>query len=494
MTKYFLPLLFLSLLCSLSALANFDVNANCTQAYKHILSFKLKAAREEIDREKALHPQNSFSLLLDNYYDYFYMLSTESKADYERLKGNKGPRLDKLEDEDKTSPYYNFALAQVQLQWALLNSRFGDNTTAGFAINKAYRLLQDNNKKFPSFLPDDVPLGVVNVALGALPDGALKSVLNIFGIKGSIPNGITLLQNVLSKLPQSGYAMFYDEAVFYTTYLQTDVVNDAQAYNKMLQYTSRMDNSSLLKSYIQGYIALRTGHSAEAVRYLGKRPDGNEYQPYPYLDYLTALAKMNMLDNTAVNYFNKFLQTNKGVNFIKDVYLHLAWDALLDGNLKRYVAFTHLVRSKGYTYNEKDKRALTEIADPQYNPNLLKARLWYDGGLYEKALALLKDQDANNYTTTHDKAEYYYRLGRIYDALQKDDSALSSYQQAIATGKGTSYYFAPMSALKAGNIYEQHKDSSRAINYYNMAIGFKNHQQENSIEQKAKEGLKRLKQ
>ena len=493
MTKYFL-FAFIFFISSFSAFANFDVNANCTHAYKNILSFKFKAAREEIDREKAAHPQNSFAILLDNYYDYFWMLSTESKADYDHLKGNKGTRLNQLDDEDKTSPWYNFALAQVNLQWALLNSRFGDNTTAGFAINKAYRLLNENNKKFPAFLPDDIPLGVVNVALGALPDGALKSVLNIFGIKGSISNGINLLQNVTAHLPQSNYAMFYDEAVFYTTYLQTDVVNDPQAYTKMLQCTGRMDNGNLLKSYIQGYIALRTGHSTDAIKYFDKRPQGAEYQPYPYLDYLTALAKMNILDNSAIHYFNKFLQTNKGINYIKDSYLHLAWDALLDGNIKRYEAFTQLAKTKGYTYNEKDKRALTEIADPQYNPNLLRARLWFDGGLYEKALVLLKEKDADHYSGVHDKAEYYYRLGRVYDALQKDSNALVSYQQAIIIGKGTSYYFAPMSALKAGNIFEQRKDSSRAISYYNMAIGFKNHQQENSIEQKAKEGLKRLKQ
>ncbi|MDT3403050.1 tetratricopeptide repeat protein [Mucilaginibacter terrae] len=492
MIKRILPTV-ISLFIGFSSYANFDVNANCTQAYKNILSFKLKAAREQIDREKAMHPQNSFTILLDDYYDYFWMLSTESKTDYDRLKDNKSKRLDKLEDEDKSSPYYNFSLAQVNLHWALLHARFGDNSAAGFAIKRAYSQLNDNQKKFPTFLPDDIPLGMVNVALGALPDGALKSVLNLFGIKGSINTGINLLQNVTAHLPQSAYAMYYDEAVFYTTYLQTDVMNDAQAYQKMLQYTAAMDNSSLLKSYIQGYIALRTGHSAEAIRYFEKAPEGAEYQPYPYLNYLAGLARMNVSDKGAANYFNKFLQTNKGVNYIKDAYLHLAWDALLDGNIKRYTAFTQLVKTKGYTYNEKDKRALTEISDPHYQPALLQARLWFDGGLYEKALSVLKAKEADTFTTAHDKAEYHYRLGRIYEALQNDNNALSSYQQAINTGKGTSYYFAPMSALKAGNIYEQRKDSSKAISYYRMAIDFKNHQQENSIEQKAKEGLKRLK-
>jgi hypothetical protein len=492
MSKFILSLFFISL--NFGAYANFDVNTNCTQAYKNILSFKLKAARQLIDREKAAHPNNGFTILLDNYYDYFWMLSTESKIDYDRLKSHKGDRLDALEDEDKNSPWYNFALAQVNLQWALLHSRFGDNSTAGFAINRAYRQLQDNQKRFPTFLPDDIPLGVVSVALGALPDGALKSVLNIFGIKGNTSAGIILLQNATAHLPASNYAMFYDEAVFYTTYLQTDVVDDPLAYTKMQQYTSRMDNGSLLKYYIQGYIALRSGHSTEAIHYLNKRPDGGEYQPYPYLDYLTAIAKMNVADNSATDYFNKFLQSNKGVNYIKDTYLHLAWEALLDGNTKRYQAFAQLAKSKGYTYNEKDKRALTEIADAPYHPVLLRARLWFDGGLYNKALGLLTETGTDSFTTARDKAEYHYRLGRVYDALQKDSNALASYQQAVQLGKSSTYYFAPMSALRMAYIYEQRKDAAHANAYFQMAISFKNHQQENSIEQKGKEGLKRLKQ
>ncbi|WP_295770740.1 tetratricopeptide repeat protein [uncultured Mucilaginibacter sp.] len=487
--RLLVPLLFLGLQC----FANFDVNANCTKAYKCILQFKLKAARQAIDAEKSMHPQNSFAILLDDYYDYFWMLSTESKSDYDRLKENKSKRLNKLEDEDKASPYYNFALAQVNLHWALLHARFGDNSAAGFAINRAYKQLNENQKKFPAFLPDDIPLGMVNVALGALPDGALKSVLNIFGIKGSIASGISLLQNATQHLPKSAYAMYYDEAVFYTTYLQTDVVNDEQAYNKMLQYTNSMESSSLLKSYIQGYIALRTGHSAEAAHFLQKAPEGSEYQPYPYLDYLAGLARMNISDKSAGNYFNKFLQTNKGVNYIKDAYLHLAWEALLDGNEKRYNAFVQFVKTKGYTYNEKDKRALKEIAGAPYNTTLLQARLWFDGGLYEKALNILKIKDAGSFTAKDDKAEYYYRLARVYEATDKNTPALENYQQAIVTGKASNTYFGPMSALRAGNIYEQLKDSAKAVSYYKLAIDFKNHDQENSIEHKAKEGLKRLK-
>ncbi|OKS88979.1 hypothetical protein [Mucilaginibacter polytrichastri] len=472
--------------------ANFDFNSNCVQAYDNLLSLKLKRARVLIDQEKAQHPDNAIAILLDNYYDYFYLLTTDSKADFDRLKDNKGKRISLLENEDDKSPYYNFAVAQVNLQWALIHSRFGENTSAGLEINKAYKLLQTNSKKFPAFMPDDIPLGVVNVLLGSLPDGALKSTLSFFGIKGNAATGLNMLQQLSVKLPHSGYAMYYDELVFYLTYIQSYVINDSNAYQKMQQYTASMDNSSLNKAYIKAFVALRTGHSGETVDYLEHRPTGPDYQPYPYLDYLLANAKMNRLDSTADDYFKKFLTETKGVSFIKDAYLHLAWDALLHGDERKYQSYIQLVKTKGYQFNDKDKQALTEAGNPTPNADLLRARLLFDGGFYDKALKILQDKTPASLTQLQDKTEYYYRLGRVYDAMDKDDEALRNYQLTINTGKGTAYYYAPTAAVKIGNIYERQKNKPEAVHYYNMAIAFKNHQYENSIEQKAKEGLKRL--
>ena len=486
-----LLILFSLVLLSQSVFANFDFNANCVRAYKNLLSLKLKSAREIINQEKASHPHNSITILLDNYYDYFWLLTTDDKTDFDRLKDNKSHRLDLLEDEDKNSPWYNFSIAEVNLQWALLHNRFGENTTAGFEINKAYRLLQANNKKYPSFLPDDMPTGVVNVLLGALPNGTLKSALGFFGIKGNLNSGLNMLEQLLVKLSQSDYPFYYDEVVFYLTYIQSYVINDPSAYNKMIQYTNRMDSGSLLKSYIKGFVSLRTGHSSEAIVVLEKRPEGSEYQPYPYLDYLLGCAKMNRLDNNAYNYFSKFLQ-EKGTSFIKDSYLHLGWNCILQNDVKRYNAFAQLVKTKGYTYNEKDKQAQNEAGNPAPDINLLKARLLFDGGYYEKALAQLQEKNADDFKQAGEKTEYYYRLGRIYEALNKDEEALNAYQSSINTGSSTAYYFAPTSALRMGNIYERQKNEAKAVKYYNMAKAFKNHQDESSIEKRANEGLKRM--
>jgi len=481
------------LLCfSQQVFANFDFNSNCVQAYKSIISLRLSEGRALIDKEKAAHPQNSVTVLLDNYYDFFTILTNENKAEFDRLKNNKSGRIDRLNDEDQNSPYYNFCIAQVNLQWALLHSRFGEYTAAGFEINKAYRLLQNNSKKFPAFLPNNIPLGVVNVLLGSLPNGALKSVLGFLGIKGNTQTGVKMLEKLSVDLPKSGYAYHYDELIYYLTYIQTDVVNDPQAYTKMLHLVIGADSTSLLTDYIVGYIALRTGHSSEAISWLQKRHQGGEYQAYPYIDYLIGVAKMNRDDNDANNYFNRFLQTSKGVNFIKDAYLHLAWQCLLDGDITRYRGFIAFVKAKGNLYNDKDKQALDEANDVPPNVILLRARLLCDGGFYSKALALFNGKTINDFTLERDKIEYYYRLGRIYDAMDSDENAIKYYQSTINIGKVSTYHYAATSATKMGLIYEQHKDYAKAKTTYQMVFDFKNKQFKNSLEQKAKDGLNRI--
>lgn len=453
---------------------------------------RLNEGRQLIDKEKAQHPENSITILLDNYYDFFLILTSGNKDLFDKLKNNKSARVDRLDSEDEKSPYYNFSIAQVNLQWALLRSHFGEYTTAGFEINKAYRLLQNNAKKFPSFLPNNMPLGVVNVLLGSLPGGALKTVLGFLGIKGDTQTGIKMLEKLSAELPRSGYAYDYTELIYYLTYIQTDVVNDPLAYTKMLHLVTQADSTSLLTDYIVGYIALRTGHSNEAISRLQKRHQGDGYQQYPYLDYLIGIAKMNREDSDCTNYFNQFLQTNHGVNFIKDAYLHLAWKCLLEGDMRRYNGFIQLVKSKGSLYNDKDKQALDEANDSPPNALLLRARLLYDGGFYNKAIAVLSNKNVNEFALERDKIEYYYRLGRIYDAMDNDDLALKFYQNTINTGKASNYHYAATSATKMGAIYEQRKDYVKARNAYHLVFDLKNKQFRNSLEQKAKEGLKRL--
>ena len=480
------------MLSSVVVKANFDFNNNCAKAYQCLWGFKLTEARELIDKEKLVHPKNVITSLLDNYYDFFYLLTTENRADFERLIENKSARIDRIEADDENSPYQKFAIAQINLQWALLHTRFADYTSAGFEINRAYRLLQSNQKAYPAFLPNAIPLGMVNVLLGSLPAGPLKTILGILGIHGNTQVGCNLLQSLTTKLHGNGYDVYYTELIFYLTYIQTDVIGDSDAYAKMRSYIDHTDSTGLLKSYIAGYVCLRTGHSAEAIEWLENRPTGNNIRPYPFLDYLLAIAKFNLGEADAKTYFEKFLLEYKGANYIKDSYLHLAWIALLSNDSKQYNANITLVKTKGNLFVDKDRQAFDEANDRPGNITLLKARFLFDGGLYKQALSLLSTKKETDFTPNRDRLEFVYRLARITEAMGKDDDALSYYKQIIAIGSNSAYHYAATSALRMGGIYERHKETSNASWAYKMIPGFKNTQFRNSLQQKATDRLEAL--
>lgn len=472
--------------------ANFDFNANCLKAYQNIFELKLATARQLIANEKKLHPNNSIVPLLENYADYFYLITTESKSEFERLETNKDGRIDQIGDDDKSSPYYLYAQAEINLQWALIRGRYGAYLTAAREINRANNMLQENSRKFPGFHLNGKGLGLINAVIGALPDGFLKSALSTFGLRGNLQNGLGMLDKLAENLPKSTYEPFYEETVFYYAYVLSDVAKSPQAYAKTMKYTARIADSSLLKSYLQAYVCTRNGHNDEAIEILNNRPTGAYYQAFPYLDYLMGIAKLNKLDYTASASFERFLQTNKGVNYIKDANLHLGWIALLKGDDAGYSSYAAKAKSNGYTYNERDKQALNDANAPVPNKTLLKARLLFDGAYLSKALELLGATGADDYASAKDKAEYYYRLGRVSDDLGKDDAALTAFQNAINVGRNLKYYYAAKSAIQMGKIYEKKGNPAKSKASYKTAIDMKNHEYENSIESEAKQGLKRV--
>ncbi len=485
-------LLFIFISNPFFASANFDFNANCLKAYQNIFELKLNTARQMVAAEKKIHPRNSIVPLLENYIDYFYLITTESKAEFERLESSKSSRLDQISSDDKASPYYLYAQAEINLQWALIRSRYGAYFAAAREINKANGLLKDNQKKFPGFHLNLKGLGLINVVFGALPDGFMKSTLSTFGVKGDVQTGLNQLDKLAENLPKSSYEPFYDEVVFYYAYILTDVAKSAQAYSKTMKYTARIADSSLLKTYLQAYVCARNGKNDQAIEILESRPKGVVYQSFAYLDYLLGVARLNKLDFGASASFNQFLQQNKGVNYVKDTYLHQAWISLLKNDTGSYQSLIGKVKNSGATYAEKDKQALNEANSPMPKMELLKARLLYDGGYLTKALAVLGDMKQDELKSAKDKTEFAYRMGRINDDLGKDDAALSHYQAAINNGKDLKYYYAAKAAVLAGLVCEKRKDFGKARNYFNTAISMKDHEYESSIENEAKQGLKRI--
>lgn len=476
---------------SLASKANFDFNSNCVNAYNAIFDLRIKDAEVLIQREKAQNPQNAIPVLLENYVDFFTLLSSERKADYDRLKQRRDSRLSYLSKQDRNSPYYLFAQAEVLLQWGMLKSRFQDFMSSGLDVKRADNLLDENQKKYPTFLPNKKSSGLIDVILGSIPSN-MKGIASTFGFSGNADRGVKTLESLMTSLPKTSYNFYTDEVAFFLCYIETDLAPNKNNYNKTIAYSNTMSDKSLLKTYLQAYVASRNAHNDSAIAYLLKRPKGSSYLDFPKLNYLLGVSKLNRMDSDANVYLINYLKEYNGINFVKDGYLKLAYYYYLRGDHNHYQAFLKMVKTQGDLYDEKDKQALKEANDVAPDIQLLKARLQFDGGYFSKALQTLAGKDVNDFRLLRDKIEFHYRLGRIFDELNRDNDAISSYQKAIATGKHTSYYYAANAALSIGYIYENKNEKAKAASFFKQAIAMKNHEYENSIESKAKDGLKRI--
>lgn len=444
-----------------------------------------------IQKEKQQNPQNGIILLLENYVDYFSLLASENKTDYERLKDNRSTRLSALEDNDKNSPFYLYSQAQVYLQWSFLKAKFGDYVSSGFDCKKANSLLQDNNEKYPGFQPNQISLALVDVVFGSIP-ASFRGITRFLGMNGNVQSGVKKLEALKAELPKTKFSFYNNEVIFFICTIDINVLHNFNDYPKLIGYLNEMNSGSLLKVYIQGLIASKTAHNDDVIAYLEARPKSGGYLTLPAISYMLGCAKLCRMGNEPPAPLFDFISEYRGMNLIKDAYLKLGYYYLLQNDQGKYEYFLRQVKTKGYSTDEKDQQALWEANDVKPDLDLLKARFYFDGGYYGKVLAILQNKDVNSLKLVRDETEYYYRLGRVYDKTAKDGEAVLNYQRAINLGKTTKYYFAANAALNIGRIYEEKRDYKRAGDYYNQAIDMHGHQYQTDIDNDAKAGLKRI--
>lgn len=486
-----------------TSFASFDFNANCKSAYEKIINLRFVEGQALIDAEKKTNEANLIPYYLENYIDFLKIYISEDYDLFNKLKGNEDIRITKIKDSgEESSPYYNYCLADIYLQWAFARCKFYkyiEFANAAGEINKAYSLLEDNKEKHSDFIPNYKGLGLLHTLIGVIPD-EYKWTAKIFGITGTISQGVSELSVLLATANKNpDYSYLKTESIFYLTFIQLNLQSNKAQAVKLGKYLSDPANSAMIKdspllSYAAASIAMRTGSNDKAVEILLARPKGTEYYPFHYLDYITGVAKLNRLDIDSYTYLTDFITNFKGKNYIKAAYRKLAWYYLINNNTVKYKEKLSYVISAGTTFVDEDKEALAE-AKSNIAPNitLLKARLLFDGGYYQKAVDILAEKKPSEYcVTTKDFLEFYYRMGRIYDELDQDTRAVTYYELTIKSGSNLSYYFAASSALNLGLIYENKADKVKAKYYYDLCISMKNTEYKSSLNQKAKAGLSRI--
>lgn len=486
-------LLCMTLLLSLQfgrAQAYFDYDEAINQAYQHITALDLDRGKAILDSLTNATPDNLAILHMANYVDFLTLFIYERESDFSRLKANKKARLQAIRSRSQSDdPFAAFAEAEILLQWALVRSKFDELVTSARELYQAYNLLEKAKQNHPDFLLYNKSLSIIHALVETIPLPALFK--NIMGISGTIAQGVDEINSVLAS---ESAGLFFQESEVILAFIklyQQNKPDEAWAYYMQSEVGQ---NPSPLAKFVGVKLAQRSGKNTLALEIMSDLTDV-DYQKLPYLSFLQGLCRLRVLDPSAKEYLLHFVNTFEGRHYIKEAYQKLGWSELvLNDNVAGYKTYMDKCIKLGHDLIDDDKQALKE-ANKDYipHPDLLIARLLFDGGKYQEAAQHLVKKAHLFYYHDLLRAEYLYRMGRIAQKLYNYPDALTYYKEILSVEAYQSSFYACNAALQIGIIYESQQQVDLARLYFEECLSLNPDDYQNSLHQKAKSGLIRIK-
>lgn len=494
MRKIVIIVLFFFILTNSVDAQHFIFSENCKNAYLNITALEFEKGKQFLATEKIQDPNNAMPVLLENYVDFLRVIIGEQEQDYELFKDLKRKRFRAIRSADKDSPYYLYALANLNLHYAFARIRFKDYFTALFEIKRAFHLLERNIEKHPNFLPNYIGFGLLHTMVGSIPKN-YKWISWLASMDGTVDQGFNELFMVLEEAQKNPeYEYLLNETAFFLTFLEMNISSDQANADKLLNTLNKETNVQPLIVFAKLSILKKMARTDEAIKILDEYHQSETSYPFHYLTYLRGLLNLNRLDFSANNYFQKYLDEFKGGSYVKSSYQKMAWLALIQGDKLKYKQLISFCKIEGNDNLDGDKQAESE-ADKKGIPqhDLLKARLLYDGGYFLRSLSILTDSSLiiSEFSQT-EIAEYYYRIARNHQGLEDFEKANIYFKMAIEKGKDLSDYYAGNSALQLGLIYENLQEYKASKFYYETCLNLDFKTYKRSLDVKAKAGLSRL--
>jgi len=468
----------------------YDYTDNCSRAYQGYMSLHIPEAKGALFNEIKANPYNLMATYISDYEDCIVLLLNCDKAEYKLRESHLDERLDLLEKGDHRSPWYRFCQAGVYLHWAIINMRFGDYYHQAIYFRRSFMLLKENKRLFPDFEYNNVFSGLQEAVAGSLPDN-YKWLASLFGIKGSVKKGTAQLGAFVST--HTAQQPLYSETILYYLFTRFYLLAEQKEVWDFINSTQFPTTHNLLNTFAKVSLALDYRKADAAIATLRSASTEPGYGSYPVFDYMMGVALYTKGDTACNGYFMQYLKKNKSDVFIKDAWQKMAFNRYIAGDMKEAEYCRKQAGLEGAARLDADKQA-EKFAESKVWPfkKLLQARLLIEGGYYNEAHTVLNGIDSTSLSNLADRAEYYFRSGRVYEESGDGNKALEYYQCAINTGKKRHEQFAARAALQKGRIYELAGKNRAAITSYKECLDMPGHDFQNSIDHQAKAGLNRV--
>lgn len=490
---------FILLFFSNNALSNSQLvfNQTCSHAYLDASRMQIEHAKSLIKEAQKEDSENQAYLFVNNYADLVELLINTNKTDYEEFKVQCTDRITILENIATESPIKDAIVAELYFHRAMARIVFNDKIRAALDLRKAKILSNENRKKYPDFDYNLKLSGLLNLITGSIPDH-LKWAASLASLSGSIDTGIHEINKYYKSVKNDTlFNCFYPEAIcLKLAVIQSfDPIAKAENKAKSILFDPEIEKEisvNKLLTFVSADYMMKNGMNDYALKILLSMNFDESYLIFSYTDYLTGMALQNKMDNRAVTYFFKYVLNSSNRNYVKASYQRIAWHYLINNSPVKYQEYIQSVLRFGLQNSESDNAAFEE-ANSGIKPNLilLKSRLLFDGGYYDKSFEILKQYRAD-IKISENNIEYLYRLARIYDEKGDKTNALKYYNTVIAQASDKTWFYAANSCLMAGFIHEINKENKIALKYYNACLKLDPDKYKTSIHQKAKAGKNRI--
>ncbi len=474
------------------AAPTFKCTGNTLKAQNLIFDLKLNEAEKILATESA---ENLANIWLQEYILFYKNFILEEEKLYNESLKTWDSYIQKAEKLKTNDAWYRFVLSDMYIHRGLVKLKMANNFGAGNDLKKANTLLKENEKIYPSFLPDNKNIGLIQAAISSVPK-SYQWLTNILGFEGNLDEGIKKIETYLNSTQTAPeHTNLKIETAFILALVQHHLQKKSEAAWQTISGYTLSYKTSLLQNYMRATIANYAGKNDEVIAIITQKPSYFSTFPFYFMDYLLGTAKLKRLDADADIHFKIYTVKFNGKHYKKSAYRYLAWSSTIKNDIATANINYTLCIKNGNAELEEDKQALKEANEVlKWSALLLKPRLLFDGKYYTQALTLLNTIKESELVHTKYKLEYNYRKARIYHEKQDLLPAFSLYEKVIKEGQNETYYYASYAALQLAYIYEGQKKNKLAIAYFKKAKNDfpKNEEYRNTIEQKAKAGLKRL--
>lgn len=461
---------------------NSNYNKNTLKARELIFNFQFIDAKNILDNDKT-----AISFYLKSYSFFIQNLLIGGDNNYKKFTNNFDDIVDKLNDLEDNDKQKNLLLSEVYLQSSILELMNKDFISGSLHFVKSYGFLEDQIKQYPNLKENKKLIGLYKIIAGITPDQG-KKFLKMIGLEGNILDGYKDLNEYLINTQQKKdfYIEAYSLNLLIHTFLKENLGNKDFKFH-LVNKEKNLKNpsvlfSNILKNYKFGQINLLQSN----IKTLNKN--------IPILYYFLGVSQTTKNTKQASVNLLKYISKTKNKNFIKASYWQLARISVLTSDNSSFEKYKDLTILKGVSFTAADNQALNEASE-ELKPNkiLLKARLLFDAQKYNEALVLLKKYKLENFKTNEEKAEYYYRLGRIEYEKENYGNSKIYFSKVLKNYIDVNKYYIPYSALELAYIYQKEKNIKKQEIFFKKALELNKSEYQNSIKQKANSGLKQLK-